>query len=124
MGLKRPGLKLTTHLHLAPRLSKHGSIYALSYMPSWRSASLVKDKFNFFLFTPKHEGVIVTAVGMCWNRVSDMKLFVLAENFRGFSQSLQVNTGILPHLGRDRFFPNPLGFISHHFIRRDVVLVL
>jgi hypothetical protein len=37
-GVKRGGVKLTTHLQLVPRSRKCGSIHQLLHMPSWRSA--------------------------------------------------------------------------------------
>jgi hypothetical protein len=37
-GVKRPGVKLTTHLQLVPRSGKHGSIHLLLHTSSWRSA--------------------------------------------------------------------------------------
>jgi len=36
-----PGLQLTTHLHLVPRLSILGAVPPLALMPLWRCASLV-----------------------------------------------------------------------------------
>jgi hypothetical protein len=37
LGVKRPGVKLTTHLQLVPRPRKRGYIYPLPHKPSWRS---------------------------------------------------------------------------------------
>jgi hypothetical protein len=50
--VKRPGVKLTTHLQLMPRSRKRGSIHPLPHTPSWRSAYLVKyrDNFSFFRY--------------------------------------------------------------------------
>jgi hypothetical protein len=38
-GIKRTGAKLTTRLHLAPRIV-HGTITSLPHTPSWRGAQL------------------------------------------------------------------------------------
>jgi hypothetical protein len=35
LGVKRPGHKLTTYLHIVPRLRMSGAIPLLPYMPSW-----------------------------------------------------------------------------------------
>jgi hypothetical protein len=37
-GVRWPGVKLTTHLHLVPRSRKCESIHPLPHTPSWRSA--------------------------------------------------------------------------------------
>jgi hypothetical protein len=37
-GVKRPGVKLATHLQLVPRSRKRGSINRLPHTPSWHSA--------------------------------------------------------------------------------------
>jgi hypothetical protein len=34
----------------------------------------------------------------------------LIEVYHGFPKSLQVNVGIVPRLGHDRFLPDPLQF--------------
>jgi hypothetical protein len=44
-GVKRPG-RQADHLQLVPRSRKRGSIYPLPYLPSWRSAYLVKYRNN------------------------------------------------------------------------------
>jgi hypothetical protein len=44
-----------THLHVAPKSRKCGSIRPLSDTPSWRSAKLVKDRDNF-TFNLKERG--------------------------------------------------------------------
>jgi hypothetical protein len=60
----------------------------------------------------------------CWHRVDshlggarfesrEKYQIIIIVNFRGFSQSLQENTGIVPRLGHNRFFPNPFQFIRH-----------
>jgi hypothetical protein len=41
------GVTLTTHLQLAPRSRKRGSIHPLPHTSSWRSAYLVKHRDNF-----------------------------------------------------------------------------
>jgi hypothetical protein len=51
LGIKRPGVKLTTHVQLLPRSRKCGSIHPLPHKPSWRSAQLVKHRDNCTLFT-------------------------------------------------------------------------
>jgi hypothetical protein len=38
MGVKRPGLELTTHLHLVPRLRMCEAMSPLPNTPSWRDA--------------------------------------------------------------------------------------
>jgi hypothetical protein len=38
----------------------------------------------------------------------------LGCGFRGFSQSLYVNAGILSRLSYDRFLPNPLQILQSH----------
>jgi hypothetical protein len=43
------GMKLTTHLRLAPRSIKCGSIHQLPHTPLWRSVQLVKHRDNFTL---------------------------------------------------------------------------
>jgi hypothetical protein len=48
-GIKWQGHKLTTHLHLAPRSRKRGSIHLFLHTPSWRSARLFENGNNFSL---------------------------------------------------------------------------
>jgi hypothetical protein len=36
------------------------------------------------------------------------------DSYRGFPQSLQVNSGIVPRLGHNRFVPSPFQFIIIH----------
>jgi hypothetical protein len=38
LGIKRPGVKLTTHLHLVPRPRMYGAIPPLPNTSSWRGA--------------------------------------------------------------------------------------
>jgi hypothetical protein len=38
----------------------------------------------------------------------------VTDVFRGFSQSLQENAGIILELGHGCFYPNPCQFIIHH----------
>jgi hypothetical protein len=49
-GVKRPGVKLATHLHLVPR-SRMVELYLHFPMSSWHSALLLKHKDNF-TFSP------------------------------------------------------------------------
>jgi hypothetical protein len=46
-GVKRRGVKLTTHLQLVLRSKIRGSIRPLPHTRSWRSAELVKHRNNF-----------------------------------------------------------------------------
>jgi hypothetical protein len=48
--LKRPGVKLTTHLQLVPRSRKYGPIHPLLHTPSWRSASLVTHRATLLFY--------------------------------------------------------------------------
>jgi hypothetical protein len=54
-GVKRPGVKLTTHLQPVPRSRIYGSIHPLRHTPSWRSAYLVKHRDNVTSFTCIHD---------------------------------------------------------------------
>jgi hypothetical protein len=38
LGVKRPGVKLTTHFHLVPMSRMRGAIILLPYTSSWRGA--------------------------------------------------------------------------------------
>jgi hypothetical protein len=42
------------------------------------------------------------------------------EGFRGFTQSLHANIGIVPRLSHTHFLPNPFQFLYHRSIRRVV----
>jgi hypothetical protein len=61
---------------------------------------------------------------MCSVRISARTQAILTEIRRGFPQSFQVYSGLVPRLSHDRFLPNPLQFVSHHIIRRCFVLIL
>jgi hypothetical protein len=45
----------------------------------------------------------------------------MTEVFRGFPQSLQANTRIIPEFGHDRFPPNPFKFIFHQSSRHSML---
>jgi hypothetical protein len=49
-GVKRPAVKLTTHLHLVPRSRMHGAVPTFPNMHSWCSTQLKqRDNFTFTL---------------------------------------------------------------------------
>jgi len=51
LGIKWPGMKLTTHLHLAQRSRMRGAIPSLYNTPSWRGAHFKhRDNFTFTLY--------------------------------------------------------------------------
>jgi hypothetical protein len=49
--------------------------------------------------------------GRCLFRVSARASAVLSSVVRGFSQSLQVDAGMVSLLGRDRFLPGPFQLV-------------
>jgi hypothetical protein len=49
-GAVSPGVMLTTHLQVLPRLRIRGSIHPIPHTSSWRSAQLVKRR-DYFTFT-------------------------------------------------------------------------
>jgi hypothetical protein len=49
LGVKPPGVKLTTPLHIVPRSRMRGAIYPLPNTSSWRGTQLRKHRHNFTL---------------------------------------------------------------------------
>jgi hypothetical protein len=53
---------------------------------------------------------------MCLVRVWAGVSVILTEAFRGFYESFQANTGMVPGLGHDHFLENSSQFEIHHLL--------
>ena len=62
LGLQRPAVKLSTHLHLVPSLRMSGAILLLPYMPSWRGEGHFTFISQLRLFLVRCADVIVLAL--------------------------------------------------------------
>jgi hypothetical protein len=79
------------------------------------------DYFPTTIHKTERVGIAITLYILFWRwwfRISTGTSALLKDPLRGFSESFQANTEIIPQLGHYNFLPNNFKFISHPATRR------